>query len=201
MFKTGDKVRVNAKLGKMRESKWIEGTILESDFEDDVLVETRFQKVWSSRKAVKIFKKLEYDSTNHVWPAVEEFKNKYWNDLKSSVSKALEEFFPNIKMVVDEEEKIINIDDFSIGSEIEERETLTSFIELPVWNVSVETYCPGNRDEPPSSDLSDVGSSASSIGAANILIKSLMDEKIGSYFDNMVDENNIRLMEDDNLFN
>ena len=109
MFKTGDKVRVNAKLGKMRESKWIEGTILESDFEDDVLVETRFQKVWSPRRAVKMFKKLEYDSTNHVWPAVEEFKNKYWNDLKSSVSKALEEFFPNIKMVVDEEEKIINI--------------------------------------------------------------------------------------------
>jgi hypothetical protein len=186
MFKTGDKVRVNAKLGKMRESKWIEGTILESDFEDDVLVETRFQKVWSSRKAVKIFKKLEYDSTNHVWPAVEKFKNKYWDDLKSCVSKALEEFFPNIKMVVDEEEKIINIDNYSIGSGIEERETLTSFIELPVWNVSVEAYYEGNIDEPPSSDLIDVGSSASSTGAARFLIESMMKDKIGSYFDNIV---------------
>jgi hypothetical protein len=90
-------------------------------------------------------------------------------------------------MVVDEEEKIINIDDFSIGSGIEERETLTSFIELPVWNVSVESYCPGNRDEPPSSDLADINSSASSIGAAHILIDSMMKDKIGSYFDNMVD--------------
>ena len=187
MFKTGEKVRVNAKLGNMRESKWIEGTILESDFEDDVLVETKFQKVWVPKNArtVKKYEKLEYDSTNHVWPAVEEFKNKYWNDLKSYVSKALEEFFPNVEMVVDEEEKIINIDAFSIGSGIEERETLTSFIELPVWNVSVETYCPGNRDEPPSSDLSDIGSSASSIGAAQILIESMMKDKIGSYFESM----------------
>jgi hypothetical protein len=185
MFKTGDKVRVNAKLGNMRESKWIEGTILESDFEDDVLVETRFQKVWSPRRSVKIFKKLEYDSTNHVWPAVEEFNNKYWDDLKSCVSKALEEFFPNVEMEVDEEEKIINIDSFSIGSGIEERETLTHFIELPVWNVSVETYCPGNRDEPPSSDLADIGSSAFSIGTAQVLINSMMKYKIGSYFENM----------------
>lgn len=185
MFKTGEKVRVNAKLGNMRESKWIEGTILESDFED-ILVETRFQKVWSPKNKVKQYNKLEYDSINQVWPAVEEFKNKYWNDLKSYVSKALEEFFPNVEMVVDEEEKIINIDAFSIGSGIEERETLISFIELPVWNVSVETYCPGNRDEPPSSDLSDIGSSASSIGAARILIESMMKDKTGSYFERMM---------------
>ena len=187
MFHNGESVRVNAKLGKMRERKWLDGTILESDF-DDLLIETKFQKVWAPRNEVKQYQKLAYDSKNHIWPEVENFKNKYWNDLRSCVSEALNNFFPNLQMVVYEEEKIINIDSWSIQAGIEERETLVAFIEIPVWNVSVEAYCAGNRHEPPHSDLVELGSSASSLGAARILIKSLMDEKIGSYFDIVMPE-------------
>jgi hypothetical protein len=187
MFHNGESVRVNAKLGKMRERKWLDGTILESDF-DDLLIETKFQKVWAPRNEVKQYQKLAYDSKKHIWPEVENFKNKYWNDLRSCVSEALNNFFPSLKMVIDEEEKIINIDSWSIQAGIEERETLVAFIELPVWNVSVEAYCAGNRHEPPHSDFVELGSSASSLGAARILIKSLMDEKIGSYFDIVMPE-------------
>lgn len=186
-LKTGDNVRVFAKLGKMREEKWLDGIVLES-FDHELLVDTKFQKIWiSNDHKVKQYEKLEYDSTNHVWPAVEEYKSKYWNDLKSCVSKALENFFPNTKMVVDEEEKIITIDSHSIAAGIEERETFYSFMQVPVWNVCVEVYYSGSRDEPPSSDLSDVGCSASSIGATHILINSMMTEKVGSYFDNLVE--------------
>lgn len=186
-LKIGDNVRVFAKLGKMREEKWLDGIVLES-LDDDLLIETKFQKLWISNDyKVKQYEKLEYDSKSCTWPAVEEFKNKYWNDLKSCVSKALDNFFPGLNMVVDEEEKIITIDHHSIAGGIEERETFYSFMQVPVWNVCVEVYYPGSRDEPPSSDLSDVGSSASSISAAHILINSMMTEKVGSYFDNLLE--------------
>lgn len=186
-FKTGDNVRVFAKLGNMREKKWLDGVVLESEFDNDLLIETRFQKIWAPVSDVKSYKKLEYDSNSGTWPAVEEYKNKYWNDLKSIVSKALENFFPNLEMVVDEEEKNITIDYHSIAAGIEERKTINGFIEVPVWNVCVEVYCSGSRDEPPSSDLQDVGSSASNIGVTQILIESMMKEKVGSYFDNLLD--------------
>lgn len=183
MFHNDEIVRVYAKLGKMREQKWIEGVVLESDFRDDILVQTKYQKVWSPAKYVKHYKKLDYDVENSSWPEVDKFKNLSWNALKDFVSKSLYDFFPNNKMAVDEKEKIIIVEEFSIQAGIQERETIVSFIELPVWNVYVETYYSGNRHEPPSSDVVDLGSSASVIGATKILIESMMKEKIGAYFD------------------
>lgn len=187
MFKEKEKVRVYAKLGNMREEKWIDGIILESNFEDEneLLVETRFQKVWVHKKDVKHLNKLDYDSENHVWPALEEFKSKYWDDLKHFVRNALETFFPETKMVVDEEEKIISVDGFSIEAGIVERKTLVSFSEVAVWCVGAEIYDPGDRNNPPSCDLEEIGNSASVIGTVRLLIESMMKDKIGSYFDSI----------------
>jgi hypothetical protein len=184
-FLDGEKIRVNAKVGRMKKAGWIKGVVLESKFDDEVLVETKSgQKIWTENSNVKHDKTLEYNQETQSFPEVDKFVEANWTNLISVIENTMKEFFPKMKVSTDEEEKIINIEDIvSISASIETRETLSSFIEVPVWDVSVYSYVPGNYDEPPSTDLCNVGYSPTNYGTAKIAIDVLMKERISSYFE------------------
>lgn len=143
-MKANDEIRVFAKLGLMKEPRWLKGKMLEEHFpEDGYLVEVNGNKIWAEKDKVKRYEKL---SENDVI----DFENKTWESLKKLIIEAMNKFFPNIDYKINEEEKIIsaNCDAVTIGCDKDEVESIVAFRERACWSVLIWKTIPATRFEP-----------------------------------------------------
>lgn len=188
-FLEGEKVRIYSKTGSMREERWIPAIVLEANFDDGILVDSYKNKIWIEPSKVKHLIKFEYDQENHCWPEVKKFEAERWDRMKKQVANAMKTFFPKKEVNIDENEKIISVDNFSISAGVQERETFDSFMDVASWSVSAEVCSGGSYDEPPSVEEVEMGWCASEIGTARILIESLYKSEVDGYFDSLPWEN------------
>jgi len=182
-FAEGEKIRIFVQFGP-KEEEWKDATVLDANF-DEVLAECKGKRFWLDRHKVKHLKKFKYDMESQCWPEVRKFENDRWERLKKEVSRAMKALFPKKEINFDDKEKIINVESFYVGADIEERETFDSFMDVPVWSITAEVYCGGSYSEPPSTDVVNLSFSASEIGAARGLIEALYKSEVEGYFDSI----------------
>lgn len=178
-FEFGIKVRAFAKLGLQKKPIWTEGIYLGNN-----TVEFRngsTQVLEDSQ--IKILKRLEYD--NCEWPALNEFASKHWEELKETIKIGMAKFFPEKEYDFDDKEHTVSCEGFYIGPAVVEHETWDSFIEKPVWQLSVEEGYSGSLWEPPGADIVDISYSQSDLIISRNLIDNLWKVQGDCYWENV----------------
>lgn len=142
------KIKAFTKVGLMKGEKWIKGVLLE-EHDNIFVVETHGNKVSLEKRFVKPVLELEHDDDGK-YPVLEDFVKNNWEELKSIVLDSVNHFFPHIKLSINEEEKMIECEDlrvYIVGT-IKEIETISSFKEIPVWEITAGSVIPATRYEP-----------------------------------------------------
>lgn len=173
-------------IGSLKEPKWINVKIIEKYENNTCLVEASGQKVVVNSSNVKKYEKVEYDFKKGKFTKVEEFIENNWENLKSCISDAIREFFPNEEIEIDEKEKIIYAREkaLSIDCGIFEKETISSFIELPEWQIVSYKPVGATRWSPEDIEENVVGHSINNISAAKIFVDSIWSVRCSSFWDN-----------------
>jgi len=173
LIQIGDKVKVFAQVGLMKESKWLVGSYLDDVPENSAMVEISGNRVIAQKCKVKKFIKATPEDTD-------KFTKNYWSPLKSIVALGVERLLgPNPpKLEINEEEYSISLQDgwISISPGIEERESIVEFAEHPCWTVSIAVSTGGGYWEPPDVDICDVGSCSNCVNAAQLFVETIWKE-------------------------
>lgn len=177
---TNDKVKVFTKIGKMRQEKWIVGTLLESFPESGFLVGSHGNNIWVDKSNSHTIKKFNRSNKEMVV----EFENNSWEKLKQLISEGMNKFFPDVKLVIDEKEKCISAlnDGVTISSGITEVESIACFSELPTWEVNVWRTIPATRWEPEDVDCKLAGDGTSAFAAAKVFLDVVWRETMDDYW-------------------
>lgn len=179
--------KVFVQLGKQKNPKWTSGKVLEFfHLINDYLVETHGQQLVLNHQNVKAYKKAKYNQEKRDFAEIIEFNEKNWDKLKNILSEAMKEFFPNEKININEEEKIIYAmqDQLSISCGIFEVEAFSFFQDVAEWSVVAYKPIPATRYEPEDVQEINLGKSANNISAAKIFIDSIWSLKCESYWEN-----------------
>jgi hypothetical protein len=173
-------------MGSLKEPKWINVKIIEKYENNTCLVEAGSQKVVVNSSNIKKYEKVEYDFKKGKFSKAEEFIEDNWENLKSCILDAIKEFLPNEEIEIDEKEKIIYAcnNALSIDCGIFEKETISSFIELPEWQIVSYKTIGATRWSPEDIEENVVDHSINSISAAKIFIDSIWSIRCSSFWDN-----------------
>jgi len=144
-----NKVKAFTKVGLMKGDKWINGVILE-EYENIYVVETYGNKISLEKRFVKKVEEMPYDEVQQCYPQLNNFVFENWNTLKNNITEAADSFFPEEEININEEDKIIECESLgiSITATIKEIETISSFKEVPIWEVVSWETIPSTREEP-----------------------------------------------------
>jgi len=179
--------KVFVQLGNQKSPKWTSGKVVEFfPLTSDYLVETHGQQLVLSYSNVKAYKKAKYDQEKRDFAETIEFNEKNWDNLKKILSEAMQEFFPEEKINIDEKEKIIYAmqNQLSISCGIFEVETFSFFQDVASWSVVAYKPIASTRYEPEDVQEISLGNSANNISAAKIFIDSIWSLKCESYWEN-----------------
>lgn len=178
--------KVFVQLGKQKNPKWTNGKVLKRYNNNTYLVETHGQELVLTNDCIKLYKKSTYNKEKRSFNEIIEFTEKNWDDLKNIITDAMDEFFPDEKINIDENEKIIYAlqDQLSISGGIFEIESLTCFQDVAEWSVVAYKPIPATRYEPEDVDEVYLGHSMNNINAAKIFIDSIWNLKCENYWDN-----------------
>lgn len=187
-FEIGEKVKVYAEVGLMKKPKWIVGTYLDELPMNGAMVEVHGNKIISDIYRVKRYKRLEFK--NGSCPEVDKFVATYWDTLKNIISAGFTHLLgPKApKIEIDEEEKIISVQDgwISISPGIVERESIIEFSEHPTWSVSIAFSSHGTWDSPPDVDVSEIGECSNVVGAAELFVNTVWKENNRGFWESAV---------------
>lgn len=187
-MKPGDKIKAFVQVGLMRKPKWLRGTLLESN-----MVEVSGNKVCADK--IKLWQPLEY--VDGRWPKLDSFREDNWEDLKKVVTDSVERYFPGEKLRIDDEEKIIYVnDDLTVAAGVREMETIAAFREIPVWTVSYFKGIAATRWEPEDVEEVNCGDSSTTIGAARILVDNLWKFHTEGYWESLEESRYCGMEED-----
>ena len=176
-MKPGDKIKAFVQVGSMRNPRWLLGTLLEGN-----VVEIHGNKVCADK--IKLWRPLEY--VDGRWPQFDSFREENWEDLKKVVTDSVERYFPGEKLRIDDEEKIIYVnDDLTVAGGVKEMETIAAFREIPVWTVSYFKGIAATRWEPEDVEEVNCGDSSTTIGAARILVDNLWKFHTEGYWESL----------------
>lgn len=178
-FPLGSEVKAFVALGLNKKPRWTKAIYLENN-----TVEFNNSEVKSLKDSeIKLVVRLEY--TNHEWPALNEFASKNWDTLKETVKTSMAKFFSEKEYEFDDKEHTVSCEGFYIGPAVVEHETYDSFIERPVWQLSVEEGYSGSLWEPPGADVVDLGCSHNDIIISRYLIDNLWKVQGDCYWENL----------------
>lgn len=179
---------IKANIFKNGKQMWVEGVVLdEMPSVAKCIVEIKGKELIMPLKDVKIFEKFKYVDGKCV--AIEDFSRKFWNSLKLAVTEGFRYVLKqDISLLTfdDEENTIYYKNDFvsiSLGSM--EKTSLTRFVEVPCWEISVAQSIPGSRFEPPDVDLIVVGNCENTIGAAQLFVETIWKEEGRGFWDSL----------------
>lgn len=178
-FPFGSEVKAFVSLGLQKKPIWNKGIYLGNN-----TVEFKNSQVKTLKDSeIKLVVPLDY--SNFEWPALNEFVLKNWDELKETIANSMNKFFPDKKYEFDEKEHMVYCEGFCIGPAVVENETLSSFIETPVWQLSVEKSIPGTFWEPPDVDVVDISSSQNIVSISRNLIDNLWKVEGDGYWENV----------------
>lgn len=178
-FPFGSAVKAFVALGLQKKPRWTKAIYLENNTVEFNNGEVKYLK----DSEIKLIVNLEYK--NHEWPALNEFISKNWEELKNTIKISVSKFFPNKECCINDKEHTVSCEGFYISAAVVEIETHDSFIERPVWQLSVEEGYSGTLWEPPGSDLVDVSHSGDDLIISRNLIDSLWKAEGDSYWENL----------------
>jgi hypothetical protein len=177
------KIKVFTKVGLMKGEKWIKGVLLE-EYPNIFLVETHGNKISVEKRFVKPIVELKHDEKG-LYPALEEFVENNWEELKSYVVDSMKHFFPQVEFSIKEDEKVIECESFglSIAASVKEIETISCFKEIPVWEVLAFNSIPATRDEPEDYSETTVSSEPGNLTTAKIFIDYIWSSNTIEYWE------------------
>lgn len=179
-MKSGDKIKAFVKIGLMKNPDWKRGEYVEESDGHKVCVYG--QTLTVERGDLKLWRPLDnYDE------ALQRFAKANWEELKALVKAAAGKFLPGEAVDVNENEHAITINDVTVSPGCTEVKTISSFCEFPCWVVSYweTTY---SYTEPPDADEVICGESRGNIGAARLLVDSILKMRADSYWDSVSDD-------------
>jgi len=169
----GSSVKGLAKLGIQKTEQWTEGKYL-----GDNKVEFRTGAVMAlDERKIKPYKKIS--STEES-----KFVDDEWEKLKQNIAESVSKFFPNLKIDVDEKEHIIyTMNEYvSICPAIVERETISCFMEIPTWEISVLVDIPATQWEPADGDVVAVNNSPNCFAASRLFLDTIWNCTMTDYW-------------------
>lgn len=177
-MKPGDKIKAFVQIGLMKEPRWIRGTLVEQG-----IAEVNGNRLTLEPGKIMLWEQLEWK--DGVCPAVDNFAEENWEDLKEYVAKGMKEFFPEENYRFDDKEKIVYAcdDNITIGADIQEIKSIARFFEVPTWTVTEYRTAYYGHLQPPDVDEISLGESRSSLGAAKILVDAIWKEKSGAFWE------------------
>ena len=180
----GSMVKGFAKLGSHTKENWTRGTYIGNnkvEFWTGVAITLTEDKI-------KEYKRLE--RTEQEYPQQTKFISDTWHKLKENIKESVSNFFPQVKLEVDEDEHIIYAlgNSISICSAIIERESISAFTETSTWQVCIEVNYPSTLWEPSTSELSGVSESPNPITAARMFLGAIWKYSTEDYWQNKYDD-------------
>lgn len=193
MKKTDHKAFVQ--LGLWKNPRWTCCVVLENYQDDTSLIEVCGNKIIVDNNKIKKHERIEYNFEKREFTELTNFMNNNWEELKLSIIDAMNKFFPDEEIKVDEDEKIIYALDnsLSISGGIFEIETISSFKEVAEWSIVGYKPLPSTRWEPEDVQEIDLGHSRNTIKATKIFIDNIFQIKCEGYWD---DKNYETMMEE-----
>lgn len=211
-MKAGDKIKALVQVGLMKNPDWLRGTVIASNrglglqelkdagfkarvkHEDEYLVEVSGNRLVVTPDKVRLWEPLEHDADG---PVVREFAERNWLELKRHVAEAARHFLPGDDVKINEEDKTITINDVTVAPNYTEVRSIAAFREVPCWTVSYWQDVQYSRLQPPDSDEVICGNSMSTIGAARLLIDSVLKARADGYWDAVADDEMARSFTED----
>lgn len=177
-------IKVFTKVGLMKNEKWIKGTIVE-EYDNIFVIETHGNKISVDKHLVKPVIKLQKDETGK-YPDIENFINQNWDVLKNNILEAKNLFFPNVFVSFNEEEKVVECEEYSLylSAVVNEVETLGSFKETPAWELTSFESIPATRQEPEDVYEKVLSVNMNSISAAKSFVDHIWQIKSQAYWEN-----------------
>lgn len=175
-MKTGDKIKAFVQIGLMKKPDWLRGTLV-----GEGVVEVNGNRLTLDSDKIRLWQPLDHDSDG--CPAVRDFADRTWEDLKRYVTEGASHFLPGEKVTIDEKEKTITVNDVTVYPDYTEVKTIVSFREMPCWTVSYWEDSRPSYMQPPDVDEVICGNSMNTLGAARILIDNILKNRADSYWD------------------
>jgi len=184
-------VKAFVQVGLMKKPSWLRGELVSRDQENATVIVAGNTLVLENHK-VKEWKTLEWImGDNHVsrCKELEEFQEQNWEDLKIQCEGMVSKFLPDVVLKFDENEKMISVEDhIQIMAGVVEKESIVRFFEVPAWTVTQFEERYYGRLQPPDVDEIDLGSSQSNLGAARLLVESIMRNSLDAYCQVIMDD-------------
>ena len=196
-MKTGDKIKAFVQVGLMKKPKWIKGECVEA-IGEWTGVEIHRVNVSGNTLAlgpglVKSWVPLTFtkkDNDDYFNEECDSFVTENWEYLKSDCISAVQKFFPEVAVKVNEDEKTLSVEDsygpyITISVGIIERESIARFFEVPAWSVVYWKSIAATRWEPEDVEEVNCGDSQNTLGAAKILVDMLWRFKTEGYWEDL----------------
>jgi hypothetical protein len=186
------KIKVFTKVGLMKNERWTKGVLLE-EHENIFLVDVGGEKFSVEKKLVKPIFKLDHDD-NGRYPALDNFVQNNWCELKYYISNSVGYFFPDIKIKIDEENKILECESLglSVTACLKEIETISSFKQIPVWEVVLSGAVPATKLQPEDYSESLIATETNNLSAAKVFIDSIWKFNSLKYWNDFSITNDVR---------
>lgn len=211
-MKNGDKIKAFVQVGLMKKPEWVRGNLLACNrdlglqelkdlgfkarvkHEDEYLVDVCGNKIYLEPSKVRLWKPLEFKQFDREYKCekVDNFVADQWEDLKARCQDAVAKFFPDVALKLDDNEKIISIEDqygpyLTVACGVMEKQSIASFFEVPAWEVVLWQAIPATRWEPADVDEKNCGFSETTIGAARLLVDNIWRLRTDDYWQSLQD--------------
>lgn len=187
-------VKAFAQVGLMKKPSWLRGELVSRDENNATVIVYGNTLVLENHK-VKEWERLKF--VDGVCEKLTEFQDQNWDQLKDHCKNMVAKFLPEIVLNFDDQEKIVTVDDdIQIMGGVIEQESIARFFEIPVWTVTQFCTRYYGRMQPPDVDEIDLGNSRSSLGAARILVESIIRNRLDQYCEAITDDELVRSFND-----
>lgn len=211
-MKNGDQIKAFVQIGLMKKPEWVKGTLVACNrdlglqelkdlgfkarvkHEDEYLVEIHGKNHYLEPSKVRLWEPLKFVQINHEYHCekVDDFINSNWEGLKARCQDAVNKFFPDVKLNINEEEKVISVEDqygpyLTVACGVKEIQSIARFFEVPAWEIVLWVQIPATRWEPADVEERNCGFSQTTIGAARLLVDNIWNLRSGDYFQNLQD--------------
>lgn len=207
-MKNGDEIKAFVQIGLMKKPEWKKGKLIASNrnlelqelkdlgfkarvqHQDEYLVEVYGNRLYLEPSKVRQWKPLKFKQVDREYHCekIDEFISKQWEDLKAKCENAVKQFFPDVTLTVNEQEKIISVDDYlTVACGVTEKQSIASFFEVPAWEIVLWVPIAATRWEPPDVEERNCGFSETTIGAARLLVDNIWRLRSEDYWQNIQD--------------
>jgi hypothetical protein len=212
-MKNGDKIKAFVKIGLMKNHEWRRGSLIASNrnldlqelknlgfqvrvkHEDEYLVEVSGNRLILTAENVRLWEPLPFvrnEKNEYTCQKHDEFVKSNWDRLKEHCKTGVKNFFPEVVLTINDEEKTISVEDkygpyLTVSAGVMEKKSIVRFFEVPTWEIVLWIPTIGTRWEPPDVEEKNCGQSETTIGAARLLVDNIWRLRTEDYWQSLQD--------------